>query len=200
MNKISLIICLILSSVYCEAQTENSKGISLGLGAGYTNSQNIAPEAYLQWHFPVARRRFEVKGGVDYHAFDAKFNGLDGLKTKGAGLFAEAIIFPFHKYFYAGIRWDLITVNSLTKNTLNRMGSTNSSIVFSGSNFFGVAGVDFLLSRKIHFRLYGMPGVRQYKISDGTFSSGNYIVDGTTQESHYDFICQVNVGLVFRLK
>jgi len=182
------------------AQTENKKGLSLGLGVGYTNYQTIAPEGFVQWNTNIAGRAFEPKAGISYQAFDAEYNGIEGLKSGGVGLFAEAVIFPFYKYFYCGVRWDFITINKLSDSALKKMGSSYSSNTFSGTDFYGIAGIDISVFKWLNFRLYGMPGVQQYKISDGTLSSGDYVTDGTVQEEHLNFVYRVNIGLVVRLK
>jgi hypothetical protein len=139
-----------------------------------------------------------LKIGADYHSFDASFQGLNDLETQSVGLFADALIFPFHKYLFTGIRWDMITLNWLTGNAQKKLDT--GPTVFSGTSFYGIAGIDIPVLKTVSFRLYGMPGVQQYKVSDGNFSSGSYVSNGTIQENQTKFVWQVNASIVFRLK
>jgi hypothetical protein len=199
MKKVIVFSCLVLVCTFCTAQNKSFRGISFGLGGGYTNFQTITQEGFVQLNFNIAQRPFEPKIGVSHHVFESSLGEIDHLESESVGLFLEATIFPFHKYFFAGFRADVITFNWLTNGALNRLNIGSSSDVFSGMNFYGIAGLDIPLFSRVNLRIYGMPGIQQYKISDGTFSSGNYVFDGTTQEESVGFVYQVNLGLVIRL-
>ncbi|GHT18491.1 hypothetical protein FACS189429_5110 [Bacteroidia bacterium] len=198
MKKNLLIIGVLFVCTLCTAQTAFRDGVSLGIGAGFTNYKTVAPEVFLQLNKKIGRRLpLEIKIGLDHRKFDATFAGISDLPAEGVGLFGEATVYPFQKWFYAGLRWNIITVNWLTGNALNRIGSGLSSNVFAGTNIYAVAGVDVPVFKSMSFRVYAMPGLQQYKISDGSFSSGDYIVDGTVQEGHFKFAAQVNAAIVF---
>jgi hypothetical protein len=143
------------------------------------------------------QRPFEPKVGVNFRTFDGSFKGNDRLTTNSIGLFAEATILPFHNYFFAGVRWELITINWVAKDVRPQSASTVSSGAYSGTNFYGIVGVDIPISKHVGFRLYGMPGIQQYRSSADTFSFGDYNV---TQENHVKFVYQFNVGIVVHLK
>jgi hypothetical protein len=181
------------------AQTKKFEDFSIGASGGYTNYETFTPEVFGQIRTALFQCPFEPKAGISYRTFDAEFRGVDQLETKSIGLFAEATIFPFQKYFFTGVRWDLITFNWFTNSSLKKLDSDLSSIIFSGTSFYGIAGIDIPVFKKIRFRLYGMPEFQEYKVSDGNFSSGNYVSDGTIQESYTKFVYQVNLGLVIRL-
>lgn len=200
MKKIILTSYMALLCMFCMAQTKAFEKISIGVGGGYTNYQTFSPEIAVHTNFTASQRPFELKIGADYHSFDARFHGLNDLETKSVGLFIDAIVFPFHQYFFTGIRWDLITLNWFTDDALKKLETNQSSNVFSGTSFYGVAGIDIPVFKKVSFRLYGMPGIQQYKASDGGFSSGSYVDNGTIQEEQIKFVWQVNVGIVVQLK
>jgi hypothetical protein len=198
--KIILTSCLVLLCMFSMAQTKAFEHFSIGVGGGYTNYQTFSPEIAIHTNFTAFQRPFELKAGVDYRSFDASFQTLNDLETKSVGFFVDASLFPFHKYFYAGVRWNLIDFNWLTDSALKKLESNLSSNAFSGTSFYGIAGIDIPVTQNISFRLQGMPGVQQYKISDGNFSSGSYVLDGTIQEDQVKFVWQVNAGIVIRLK
>ncbi|MDR2010346.1 MAG: hypothetical protein LBQ22_07680, partial [Bacteroidales bacterium] len=145
-------------------------------------------------------RPFEPKVGINFRNVESSFQGVGHLETNSIGLFGEATVFPFRKYFFAGVRWELITLNWLTSNAMKELNSNLSSITFSGTNLYGTVGIDIPVFNKIGFRLYGMPGIKNYTVSDGSFSSGSYVSDGTVQESHTEFVYQINAAVVIHLK
>jgi hypothetical protein len=196
MKKIIIMAGLILSATVSPAQTKTVGNLSLGISGGYTNYQTFTPEVFVQKRFNLFQRPFEPKVGINYRSFETDFKGINQLDTKSIGLFAEAAIFPFHKYLFTGIRWELITLNWFTGEALNKLNSNMTSNVFSGTNLYGIVGIDLPVFKHIGFRLYGMPGIQQYKVSDGAFSSGDYVFEGTIQESHTKFVFQLNAGIV----
>jgi hypothetical protein len=200
MKKMFITLCLLPVCTIGIAQTKMFESISLGLSGGYTNDKTISSEIALQTGSILFQRPVEWRFGIDYRKFNTNFQKTDGLETKSVGLFADAVIFPFQKYFFTGIRWDLITLNWFTDNALEKLGSGMSSGIFSGTNFYGIVGIDIPVFKRINFRLSGMPGVQQYKVSDGNFSSGSYVSNGTVQENHTRFVYQLNATMIIRIK
>jgi hypothetical protein len=182
------------------AEAKVFENLSLGISGGYTNYRTLTPEFFVQKNLILFKRPFEPKVGINFRTFDRTSKEDDRMGTNSIGLFAEATIFPFHNYFFAGIRWELVTINWFAKDALQKSESTMFSSVFSGTNFYGIVGVDIPISKRVGFRLYGMSGIQQYKLSDGVFSSGNYAVNGPIQESHVKFVYQLNGGIVVHLK
>jgi hypothetical protein len=192
--------CLILAVTVCSAQSKLFKNLSLGLNGGYTNYQTFTPEIFVQKNLTLFNRQFEPKVGINYRSVESSFQGVGHLATNSIGLFGEATIFPFHKYFFAGVRWELITLNRFTANAMKELNSNLSSIIFGGTNFYGTVGIDIPVFGKAGFRVYGMPGFKNYTVSDGRFSSGSYVFDGTIRESHTEFVYQLNAAIVIHLK
>jgi hypothetical protein len=200
MKRIIIIACLVLPAIVSPAQMKLFENISLGISGGYTNYQTFTPEIFVQKNASLFQRPFEPKVGITYRDVETTFKEINRLKTNSIGLFAEAAIFPFHKYFFTGIRWELITLNWFTDEAQNESNSNLASTVFSGTNLYGIAGIDIPLFKNIGLRLYGMSGIQQYKVSDGSFSFGSYVHDGTIQENHTEFVYQLNAGIILHLK
>ena len=200
MKRVLLIINFLVVSILCTAQTDNKRGFALGAGTGYTNDGMFVPDVFGRIDFKTKKVVMKAKFGFNYHPFNAQFQGIKELKSEGTGLFAEGDIYPFRKYLFAGLRWDLITFNWLTNSALKVIKTNKSYIGFTGTNIYGVAGLDMPVYQNINFLLYGMFGVQQYKISDGEFSSGNYIVNGSAQESHTRFVYQLNVAVSIQIR
>jgi hypothetical protein len=200
MKKIIIIACLILPVAISSAQTKADGNLSLGISSGYTNYRTFTPEIFVQRNLSLFRYIFEPKVGITYRTFNSGFQGINQLETASIGLFAEVVVFPFRKYFFTGIRWELITLNWFTNEALNKLNSNTISNVFSGTNLYGIVGIDLPVFKQIGFRLYGMTGIQQYKVSDGVFSSSNYVFNGTIQENHTEFVFQLNAGIVIHLR
>ncbi|MDR2424917.1 MAG: hypothetical protein LBD59_09380 [Prevotellaceae bacterium] len=200
MKKILLIGIFLMVSALCMAQTEYKKEFALGAGAGYTSDGMMAPEIFGQMNFKTKAIPLKAKLGCNYHPFNAQLRGLKKLKAEGIGLFAEADIYPFRKYLFAGVRWDGITFNWLTKSALSTVNENVSFIGFTGTNIYGLAGLDVPVFQRINLLLYGMFGAQQYKISDSGFSSGDYIVNNLVSEEHIRFVYQFNIAVSIRIK
>ena len=200
MKRILLISSFLMVSILCTAQSEYKKGFSLGAGTGYTNDGMIAPEVFGQLNFKTKAIPVKAKFGFNYHPFNAQFQGIKGLKTEGVGLFAEGDIYPFQKYLFAGVRWDFLTFNWLTNSALKKIESDMSYIGFTGTNIYGLTGLDLPVFQNVSFLLYAMFGAQQYKISNGGFSSGSYVVNGSVQENYTRFVYQLNLAVSIRIK
>jgi hypothetical protein len=172
----------------------------MGISGGYTNYQTFTPEIFVQKNLTLFRLPFEPKVGINFRSVESGFLGVEHLETTSIGLFGEATVFPFRKYFFAGVRWELITLNRFTSNAMKELDLNLSSIIFSGTNIYGTVGIDIPVFNEVGLRLYAMPGIKTYMVSDGKFASGSYVVDGTVQENHADFVYQINAAIVIRLK
>ncbi|MDR2423543.1 MAG: hypothetical protein LBD59_02325 [Prevotellaceae bacterium] len=80
--------------------------------------------------------------------------------------------------------WDGLTFNWLTKSALSTADENVSFIGFTGTNIYGLAGLDVPVFQRINLLLYGLFGAQQYKISDSGFSSGDYTVNSLVSEEH----------------
>jgi hypothetical protein len=195
MRKIIIFICLIFAVTAGIAQDDQFRRWSIGVNGGFCNHRTFTIDGFVQYNEVWGGYKVETKMGLNYHRFEASFQTIDGLDTKSIGLFAEAIIFPFRNCFFVGVRWDLITFNQFTDKALKKLESSFStnalSGVFSGTNFYGIAGIAIPASKRINFRIYAMPGIQQYRVFNST--------GRTLQSNHIDFVYQVNAGIVIQL-
>ena len=194
MAKKILLTCL-FSSVITFLSAKGFDGFSAGGSIGYSNNATIGAEVFAQGHI----KKFGIKAGFTYFPFEASFKNTNGLKTESVGFFAEGAFYPFRKYLFAGLRWEVINFNWLTNKALHTLEGDNSSIIFTGTGLYGVLGVTIPVWKRIYTNIYAMPGIRQYKISDGNFSSGNYVIDGTVQEEHVQFDFRLCVGIAVKI-
>jgi len=185
--------CLLLVVTTGMAQSDSPKRWGIGINGGYCNDQTFTSEGFVRYAEIFKGYKVETKAGLNYHTFDSEFQSFDKLSTKSIGLFAEAIIFPFHNSFFTGIRWDFLTLNWLTDDALKQLETIYSrsafSGIFSGTNFYVLGGIQMPVAKKINLQLCIMPGIRQYKIYQESTKS--------LQSNHTDFIYQINLGVNF---
>jgi hypothetical protein len=174
------------------------ENVSIGAGLGYSNYAVVGAEGFLQGGLRLWNRPLEAKAGVSYFPYKARFQQKDDLKTESVGLFAEGVYYPFYNYLFAGLRWEVINFNWFPQETLQVLESNMSSITFTGSGFYGVVGVAIPLGKSAYVNIYAMPGLQQYKVLDGSFSSGNYAT-GSIQESHVKFSFRAFASITIRL-
>jgi len=196
MKKI-LFACLL--SIFTSLSFANEfENVSLGASIGHSNYAVTGAEVFLQGGLCLWERPFEAKAGLTYFPYQASFKQKDNLKTESVGLFAEGVIYPFHNYLFTGLRWEAINFNWFPHETLQALESDMSSIAFTGTGFYGVVGLAVPLWKNVYANVYVMPGVQQYKVSDGAFSSGDYATGGN-QESHVQFSFRAYAGISVRL-
>ncbi len=186
-----LIVCVQITSA------KGFKGFSVGASAGYSNYQTMNAEAFFQVNLHI----FEPKAGLAYHAYTVSLGGVEQLKAGSIGLFMEGTVYPFRKYFYVGVRWELFNVNWFTNDAVTKLNNISTKVPssFLGTNFYGIAGIDLPLTKSISFRAYGMPGIQVYSISNWQWSSGKIDVDMNSGSSRTQFVFQMNVGIAVKI-
>jgi hypothetical protein len=186
-------LCLLLGLFDTNAQS-NSQW-SVGANGGIGNRRVLSADGYVQYKRLFRSFAFETNVGVNYRQFDAHYRSENNLDTKGVGLFTEIVAYPFRKLFFTGFRWDMLTLNKFSSTTARNLHSAYPEYyytgIFSGTNLYAIAGIAIPLGKWIDFKLSIMPGFQQY----------NVIVEigRTTQPKEFDFICQINAGLVLHL-
>jgi hypothetical protein len=159
----------------------------------------FAHEIFVRFGLKPRKISTKFRCGFTYRPFNAQFQELKDLKAEGAGLFAEIDLYPFQKYFFAGIRWDLLNYNWLTKDALKTMGTDKSYVVFTGTNGYTLAGFDIPVHNRISLLLYGMLGVQYYRIADSEFFL-DYIAGGNIPETHTRLVHQFNIAVKIRIR
>jgi hypothetical protein len=179
-------------------------GISVGLGGGYTNYKNITAEGFCQANLTIRSLPFQPKIGLSYHAFTTDLGTFKDLEVAGLGLFLEATIFPLRKYLFTGVRLEFHTNWYTNDNQIEQLKNTYADPPYSivGINPSAIVGVDIPIVNRLNFRLYVMPGVRFYTISNAKWqvSSDGVDVDVSKRDkiskSYTTFTNQINAALV----
>jgi hypothetical protein len=201
--KIIIVICFILAGSINLLYAQGFRGFSAGASGGYTNSQTFDAECFFQTDLKLVKIPIEPKIGLSYHKYATDFGVLDDLKVSNVGLFMEGTVYPFQKYFFTGLRWEIFNLNWFSDQAVKNLEAVYASSPhnFLGTNFYAIAGIDIPIVKAVSFRLYTMPGIHTYSISEWGISSGDGVnIDLSDSGKVYDrFVFQVNAGLVFRI-
>ena len=182
--------------------------LSAGLSANYTNENVFGGELFLKRGIRLFRQQAEIKAGIGNRSYAFGFDGVENLQASSVGLFGDLAIYPFHQDgFFVGIRLEPLNLNWLTEGSMVRFENGRGyrpSSIYSGACALFQLGYRFRFSDRFRLRLYGQPGVQQFRISNGNTTFGDYIDtqegDGVIVENQYRFIYNVNLGIEVRLK
>jgi hypothetical protein len=200
MRKLFLASIFMLISSLISISAQSFRGFSVGASGGYTNNQTFTGEGFFQVDLHPRRIAIEPKAGLSYHSYNTSLEFVNNLDVQNIGLFIEGAIYPFEKYLYTGIRWEILNVNWFTDQSMNRLDEifTYTPAVFLGTSFYGTIGVNIPIGESISFRVYGMPGIHAYKISDWEISNNNINLS-SPGESHTKFVFQLNASIVYKI-
>jgi len=196
-----LTIILLTSSVY--AETANS--LSIGFGGGYSSHGTFRGELYLKSDIRLFNRNSEIKFGINNHSYQLTFDNVSNLNASSIGFFGDIAIFPFDKGLFAGIRWEAINFNWLSNESRDRIRAERGYepiSLYTGTSIFFQIGYKFKISDKLAIRLYGQPGFQQFRITNGSTSSGSFVQNPSGNpivENHVKFIYNINLSLEIRL-
>ena len=197
-----LTVSLLTSSLFAET----TKPLSLGLGGGYANYNTFRGELYLKFNTEMFNRNTEMKFGLNNHSYHLTFDNVSDLNASSIGLFGDIAIYPFNKGFFAGLRWEALTFNWLSANSRDKIererGYTSTSL-YTGTNMLLQLGYNFRISDNFGVKLFAQPGIQQYRISNGSSSSGSFVQNPSGDpiiENQVRFIYNVNLSLEIRLK
>jgi hypothetical protein len=181
--------------------------LSIGLCGGYDSYKTFRGEIYLNSEIRIFKLKSEIKAGISNRSYDLEFDNIQNLNAQSICLFGDFVIYPFNKGLFTGIRWEFINFNWLTpesKSTIENEREYSPTSLYTGTCAFFQIGYNFRLSDKIGLKLYGQPGVQQFKISNGSMSSGSYgqvnSTDDLIFENHVEFIYNINLSIEFRIK
>jgi hypothetical protein len=180
--------------------------ISIGLSGGYDSYKTLRGELYLKYGIKLFNHRAEMKAGINNRSYTLDFDNVNDLKASSIGLFGDVAIYPFRNGLFAGLRWELINFNWLTADSKSKIEDARDyspASLYTGTCVFLQLGYNFKISDNTAIKIYGQPGVQQFKITNGSSvgsfgqgsSSGDLIV-----EDHYEFIYNINLSIEFRLK
>jgi len=205
MRRYLLVFALIILGTKLHAGILGS--LSIGLGLGYDSYNTLRGEIYLKSDIKLFNRMSEIKAGVNNRSYQLDFDNVKDLNAQSLGFFGDIAIYPFNKGIFTGIRWELINFNWLTSDSKTKVENENNystTSLYTGTCIFFQLGYNFQLSDKIGIKLYGQPGFQQFKITNGSSSSGSYVQsssnDNLISEDHVEFIYNINLSIEFRIK
>lgn len=205
MKRLFLVFALILLGTQLHAGALDS--LSIGFGGGYDSYNTLRGEIYLKSDLELFNRKSEIKAGINNRSYQLDFDNVKDLNAKSFGLFGDVVIYPLNNGLFTGVRWELINFNWLTSDSKTKVENERNyspTSLYTGTCVFFQLGYKFQISDDFSLKLYGQPGFQQYQISNGSFSSGNY-VQGTSDddliiEEYVDFIYNINLSIEFRIK
>lgn len=181
--------------------------LSFGLGGGYESYNTFRGEVYLKTDINLFNRKAEIKAGLNNRSYQLTFDNVKDLNASSIGFFGDIAIYPFNKGLFAGIRWELINFNWLSDNSKTKIENVRGyspTSIYTGTCMFFQLGYNFQLSEKVGLKLFGQLGFQQFKITNGSSSSGGYVQSGSTKdliiEDHYKFIYNLNLTIEFKIK
>jgi hypothetical protein len=181
--------------------------LSIGLGGGYDSYNTLRGEIYLKSDIKLFNRKTEIKAGLNNRLYQLDFDNVKDLHAQSLGFFGDIAIYPFNKGLFTGIRWELININWLTSDSKTKVENEKNyspTSLYTGTCIFFQLGYNFQLSDKIGIKLYGQPGFQQFKITNGSSSSGSYAQSSSNNnlisEDHVEFIYNINLSIEFRIK
>ena len=204
MKRFLLVLSLILLTSNLHAGIFDS--LSIGLGGGYSSYNTFRGELYLKSDLKLFKRNTELKFGMNNRSYQLTFDGVSDLNASSVGIFGDIAIYPFNKGFFAGLRWELINFNWLSDTSKTKIETERSytpTSLYTGTCMFFQLGYKFGISEIFGIKLYGQPGFQQFKISNGSLSSGSYVQNPSNDlivEDHYKFIYNVNLSIEIKIK
>ena len=197
-----LMVTVLTSNLYAGI----TDSLSIGLGGGYSSYNTFRGEFYLKSELKVGNRNSEIKVGMNNRSYQLSFDKVSDLNASSIGLFGDFAIYPFNNGLFTGVRWELINFNWLSEESKNKIRNEKGyepTSLYTGTCLFFQIGYKFKISKNFGIKLYGQPGFQQFKISNGSFSSGSYVTDPSGDpivEDHYKFIYNVNLSIEIKIK
>ena len=160
MKNIAACFILIFSYVLSISANDFTVGLSIGGSCGYSNVQKINLESQLQINVKWKRINIDAAVGVNYHPYTISYAERKDLKVNKFGLMEEITIFPFQKYLFTGLRFE-VTYNWLSKNAIHTLDkhSLYAPNFYVGLGFYGITGIDLPISSSISFKIYSIYGL-----------------------------------------
>ena len=180
--------------------------LSIGFGGGYSSYNTFRGELYLKSDFKLGKLKSEIKVGMNNHSYQLAFDNVSDLNASSIGLFGDFAIYPLKNGLFTGIRWELINFNWLSEASKNKIRNEKGyepTSLYTGTCIFLQIGYKFKISKNFGVKLYGQPGFQQFKISNGSFSSGSSVTNPSGDliiEDHYKFIYNLNLSIEIKFK
>lgn len=199
------ILVLLLTMLTPQLYARITDNLTIGFGGGYESYDKFRGEFYVLKDIQMFKRNAELKLGVNNRSYQLDFDGVKDLDAMSFSLFGDVAVYPFNKGFFTGLRWELINFNWLSSESkikVEKVKDYSLTSLYTGTCMFLQIGYKFRLSDYCALRVYAQPGFQQFRITNGTSSSGTYVFtpsdDNLVIEDHYEFIYNLNVSIEFR--
>lgn len=200
------ILIFIVISLSSNLNAGATDSLSIGFGSGYSRYNTFLGEIYFKSDLEMFNRNTEIKFGINNRSYQLAFDNVSELDASSIGFFGDIAIYPFDKGFFAGIRWELINFNWLSddsKAKIENKRNYSPTSLYTGTCMFLQLGYKFNISDNFGIKLYAQPGIQQFKISNGTSSSGSYVQTNSNDEliieDHNEFTYNINLSIEIRL-
>ena len=188
------------------AKASITDSLFLGVAGGYTNYNTLKGELYLKKELTVLKHQAEFKVGMNNRNYLLTFDNVFNLHASSIGFYGDIALYPFNKGFYLGLRWELMNFNWLSNESKQKIENERkytATSLYTGTCGFLQIGYNFNISKNANLKIYGQPGIQEYRISNGSSSSGNYVQSSSNSDFKIEdktrFIYDINVSFECRI-
>ncbi|MCF8336666.1 MAG: hypothetical protein K9I74_01660 [Bacteroidales bacterium] len=197
-----LVLTILTSNLYAGI----TDSLSIGFGGGYNSYNTFHGELHLKSELKMFNCNGEIKIGMNNRSYQLTFDNVSDLDASSIGFFGDIAIYPFDKGLFTGIRWELMNFNWLSDDSKTKIENERDYSpvsLYTGTCMFFHLGYKFEVSDNFGLKLYGQPGLQQFKISNWAASSGNNVQQNSSDdliiEDHYEFIYNINLSIEIRI-
>lgn len=199
MKRILLLVPFILLCLSSSAIEKDS--LSVGLSWNFRSKYMINGEIYLLFR-EVLFRSSDSKIGINVRNYSLHFDGVHNLQASSIGFAAEETVYPFKKFLFLGIRFDLSAdwLSQASKDKIESERQYEMPLLYY--NFIGYleAGVNLELIKGCNLKLSVMPGVEDRGITNEFLHIGVSNVTNVVREDKNNYLIQINLSIEFKLK
>ena len=197
MKRILLLLPFILICLSSSAIEKDS--LSVGLGWNFRSKYQLNGEIYLSLR-NLLFRSSDSKIGINVRNYSLHFDGVNYLQASSIGIAAEETFYPFKKFLFLGIRFDLSAdwLSRASKDKIKAERQYGMPLLYY--NFIGYleAGVNLELFKGCNFKLAVMPGVEDRGITNEFPHIGASTQTNIVREDKNNYLVQINFSLEFK--
>ena len=203
MKKCVLILTVVVLTSNLYAGITDS--LSIGFGGGYSIYNTFRGELYLKSDIKLGKLKSEIKVGMNNHSYQLTFDNVSDLNASSFGFFGDFAIYPLKNGLFTGIRLEpnFNWLSQTSKNKIRNERGYEPTSLYTGTCMFFQIGYKFKISKHFGIKLYGQPGVQYFSITNGSTSSGSYVLNPSGDliiEEHYKFIYNLNLSIEIKFK
>jgi hypothetical protein len=192
------LMLLLFSFLYLSSSAIEIDSLSFGLSWNHRSKDRINGEIY------VIRRNllcnsWDSKAGLVFRNYSLDFDGVTNLEASSIGVNFEETVFPFKKFLFLGLRFDLSAdlLSQMSKDKIDAQRGYIMPLIYYNSILSLLAGVNLEIISGLNLRLWVLQGVEDRGINNKSLSTS---LNGTNiirdNKNHYPN--QLNLGIDFR--